>query len=266
MHHEGEAGAGLHARSLRSCWQRRQLGFVLELKRAVGGADGDGERVAAGALGKVGGLNGVGEELFDILFVFGGIKADDIFFNPAQHAELRLDDDADGVGVVGAFLGDLDVVLVVMVAAVDHDGGVAVVAAGLYEIDGVAVVAVDGDGDFGVVFDGGIDDGLQVPDVGVFCGHPWKSAGCRELFFDGAGLDDGLVKFHIVDVEGSDGKAARVGQIEHRFGGHQRHRAPFHPKKQGKTQKFPTGYRGIMVSDIRRGANKTEPPAEWCLQ
>ena len=42
-----------------------------------------------------------------------------------------------------------------------------------------------------------------------------------------AGVDDALGDLHVVDVERADGEPAVVGEVEHRLGGHQRHRALF---------------------------------------
>ena len=39
----------------------------------------------------------------------------------------------------------------------------------------------------------------------------------------GAGVDDRLGQFHVVDVERADREPAVVGEVEHRLGGHQRH-------------------------------------------
>ncbi len=112
VHDEGETRAGFH--DFFDAVEG-ELGFVLELEGAVGSANGDGEGVDAGAFDEVGGLDGIGEEFFDVLFVFFGIESDDVFFNSAEHAEFGFDDDADGVCVIGALLGDLDVVFVVVV-------------------------------------------------------------------------------------------------------------------------------------------------------
>ncbi len=88
------------------------------------------------------------------------------------------------------------------------------------------MIAVDGDGDFGVIGDGGVDDRLEILDVGVFAG----ALGDLEYaggFFLGAGFNNRLGQFHVVDVEGANGEPAVVGQIEHGFGCHERHKKPF---------------------------------------
>ena len=36
------------------------------------------------------------------------------------------------------------------------------------QVDGVAVIAVDGNRHFRMIFDGGVDDGSEVADVGIF--------------------------------------------------------------------------------------------------
>jgi hypothetical protein len=61
------------------------------------GADGDGQRVDAGALVEIGGLLGIGQELLDVLLVLLGVEADDVFLDPAEHPQLGLDDHAGRV-------------------------------------------------------------------------------------------------------------------------------------------------------------------------
>ena len=87
-------------------------------------------RVDAGAFcQKSVGLLRVGQELLDVLLVLFGVQADDVFLDPAEHAQLGFDDHAGRVGDLHRFGGELDVLFVRMVRAVDHDGGVAVVDA-----------------------------------------------------------------------------------------------------------------------------------------
>ena len=70
----------------------------LELVGPVGGADGDGERVASASLDKLDGLVDLGE----------ADAADDVFFDAAKLAQFGLDDDALLVGPIDDPPGDLD--------------------------------------------------------------------------------------------------------------------------------------------------------------
>ena len=103
------------------------------------------------------------------------------------------------VGVIHHLAADLDVLLERLVAGVDHDAGEAFVNAVLAQLEGVAVVEVDRDGDVGEA-DGGLDELLEINRVGVLARalgnleHDW-----RLLLF--AGLDDGLEELHVVDVK-----------------------------------------------------------------
>ncbi len=104
MHDQRQAGAGLH--DLLDAVER-QLGFVLELERAVAGADGDGQAVDAGAFAEIGGLLRIGQEFLDVLFIFLGVEADDVFFDAAEHAQLGFDDHAGGMGDLHRVGGEL---------------------------------------------------------------------------------------------------------------------------------------------------------------
>ena len=77
-----------------------------ELVGAVGGADGDGQRVALGLLDEVGGLLGVREQLLAGHRAFGAVAVFLVAFHRFQgteHAQFRFDGDADGVGEVHHF-------------------------------------------------------------------------------------------------------------------------------------------------------------------
>ena len=96
----------------------------LELVSAVAGADGDGQRVAAG----------LGHELLDLLGagVGGLVSGDlDLILNAGQSAQLGLDHNAVIVGILHDLLGDLDVLGKGLGGSVDHDGGEAAVNAAL---------------------------------------------------------------------------------------------------------------------------------------
>ncbi len=104
-----------------------------KLVSAVGGADGDGQGVAAGA----------GHELFDFLGtgVGSSLSGDiDIVLDAGQGAQLSLDNNASVVSVLNDLLGDLNVLLEGVGGSVDHNGGKATVNAALAGLEAVAVV------------------------------------------------------------------------------------------------------------------------------
>ena len=88
----------------------------------MAGADGDGQRITAGALDK-------------LLHVFrtgvGGVLRLDLDFvlHAGEGAQLSLDHDAVVVSIFDNLAGDADVFLKRFAALVDHDGGKAAVDA-----------------------------------------------------------------------------------------------------------------------------------------
>src|SRR5437879_4058848 len=87
---------------------------ALELESAVAGANGAGERIAAGFLYELLRCNRVGEAGVAILDL-------DVLLDAAEHAELSLDRDALGMGLVDHALGDLDILVEWIVGGIDHD-------------------------------------------------------------------------------------------------------------------------------------------------
>ena len=87
----------------------------LELISAVAGADGDGQRVAAGP----------GDELFDLFRtgVGGSMRRDlDVVLDAGESAQLGLDDDTMVMRVLDDLAGDLDVLFEGLGGGIDHDG------------------------------------------------------------------------------------------------------------------------------------------------
>ena len=80
-----------------------------------------------GALRKILRLLRIGQELLDVLLVFLGIEPDDVFLDPAEHAQLGLDDHARRMRDFHGFCGDVNVLFIWMMRAVDHHAGVPVV-------------------------------------------------------------------------------------------------------------------------------------------
>jgi hypothetical protein len=94
------------------------------------------------------------------------------------------------VGVIDDFFAEFDVLFKGEVTAVDHDAGEPLVDAFLAEVERIAVVEVNGDGDVGEA-DAGVDEFFEIDRVGILPG----SFGDLEHdggFFLFAGFDDGL--------------------------------------------------------------------------
>ena len=168
---------------------------VLALVGAVAGAVADGQRVAAGLFEKVHRLHGVG---------VGGGGAEHMVLHAGQHAQLALDGDAVGMGVLDHLAGQLHVVLIGQAAAVDHDAGVAARDAGLDAFQRSAVVQVQrhGDGAFGAVFPDGV-----AQDLGAFLlvrqAAVHKVGRAAQVGVGGLGpLQDGRRVQQLVDADG----------------------------------------------------------------
>ena len=114
-----------------------QLGDALV--DAVGGADGNGQRIDPGALDELGCLSGFG--------VAVAAAAVQIVLLAADLAQLGLDGDARCMAGPDHRLGDLDVLLKHVVGPVNHDGGVTG-AEGLHgQLKAAAVVQMHDHGD-----------------------------------------------------------------------------------------------------------------------
>ena len=184
--------------------------FGGELVRAVAGADGNCERIAAGARCEVDDLFGLG-----VVRNRGG----DFVFDAGEDAEFGFDRHIVRVGVFHHFLGESDVFFVGKRRAVDHHAGEAGVDAALAGFESVAVVEVEDDfglfaAEFLGVFHRALGHVAEDRGVGVFA----RALG--DLHYDGAfrlhrGLHDGLHLFHRVEVESRNGVAALDSLREH---------------------------------------------------
>ena len=216
VHDDGEAGDAL-LDLVEDVETELGVGAGLELVGAVGGADGDGEGVNTSALDKVLDLLGAS------VVVDLGL---DVVLDTGENAELTLDGDVAGVGVLDDLLGEGDVLLVGEGGAVDHDVGEAGLDARDNELEAVTVVKVEADGDALAVLGDllGVlnstlghvaEEGL----VGVVAGTLGNLEDDGALGLD-AGRDDGLHLLHVVEVEGGDGEATLDGVLEHLAGVH----------------------------------------------
>ena len=89
-------------------------------------ADRDRQAVDARSFREIDGLLRIGQKFLDVFLVFLGIQADDVFLNAAQHPQLRFDDHARLVSQLHG-LGEVHVLIVRMMAAIDHDRRVTII-------------------------------------------------------------------------------------------------------------------------------------------
>ena len=180
----------------------------------MAGADGDGQRVHAGALGKLDCLVGIG----DVLEARAARAV--AVFHAAQHADLAFDGDAALVRVVDHAARHFDVffesrrrLAVFLERAVHHHRGVAERDGALAGLKAVAVILVHGDGNVGIQLGGGLN---QLEEVEVLGKGARAAAGLdddRRLGLLG-GHHDGLNLLHIVDVERADAVSALGSLVE----------------------------------------------------
>jgi len=98
---------------------------------------------------------------------------------------------------------DFSILLEGFVAGVNHHAGETLVNALFAQVESVAVVQVDGDGDVGQA-DRRLDEFLEINGVGVLAGALGNLENQRRLFLF-AGFYDGLDELHVVDVECAQG-------------------------------------------------------------
>jgi hypothetical protein len=98
----------------------------------------------------------------------------DVVLDAGQHSQFAFDGDVVLVGVLDDLAREFDVLLVGVVAAVDHDGAETGLDAGLGQLEGVAMVQVQDDGDLVSLALGVLDRTLgqvaQEGAVGVLAG------------------------------------------------------------------------------------------------
>ena len=187
----------------------------LELVGAVRGADRDGQRIHAGLLYEVLHVGRVG-----VVRVLGG----HFVFDTGQHAQLAFDGHVVLVSVFHHFLRQRHVLIVGQRRTVDHHRRETHVDAVLAQLERVAVVEVQHDGDVLAQFLGVLHGALRhVAEqrlVGVLAcaGRNLQDHGRRSL---DARLDDGLHLLHVVEVECRNGITAFDGFGKHLAGVYQ---------------------------------------------
>ena len=197
-----------HRHDLADLAQALDVQLGRSLVDAVCGADGDSQRVHAGALCELSGLGGDG--------VAVAAAAVEVVFLAADLAQLSLHRDAGSVAGADHGLGDLDVLLKHMVRAVDHDGGVTGAESLHGQLVAAAVVEVHHDGDAGLRSSGGhhgVEHGRRSILQGA--GSGLDDDGSAQLLGSG---DDGLHHLHVLGIERADGVMVLLS-VEHQIFG-----------------------------------------------
>ena len=141
-----------------------------------------------------------------------------LVFHAGQYAQLALDRYVELVGVFNDLLGEGYVLLVRQVRTVDHHRREAHVDAALAQLERVAVVEVQYDGnvlaEFLGILDGALGHVTQQRLVGILAcaGRNLEDYGRRSL---DASRNDSLHLLHVVEVECRDGITAFDGLGEH---------------------------------------------------
>ena len=224
VQHDGEAGQTLAdlLQHVEAQGRRHQNALLvagallrLELIGAVAGADGDGQRVAAG----------LGDKLLHLLGAGVGRLVSgylDLVLDAGQGAQLGLHHDTVVMGVLHHLAGDLDILGKGLGGRVDHHGGEAAVDTALAGLKVGAVVQMQHDGDVGAAGHSGLHQLHQIGVVGVGAGAlaDLQDHGSMLLL---AGLGDALHDLHVVDVERADGVTAGICLFKHFLGSYQCH-------------------------------------------
>ena len=139
-----------------------------------------------------------------------------MLFHTGQAAQFGFDPHALVVGVFDHFFGLGDVFFKRQVGTVDHDRRKPAVNDFLADLEIGSMIQMENNGQV-LVFHGRLHQFANVDKPRVLLGS------CGNLenegrFFLVTGLHDALDDFHIVDVEGTDGKSFLVGTVEHFLG------------------------------------------------
>jgi len=224
VQHDGEAGQALADlfQHVEAQGRRHQNALLvdgallgLELIRTVAGADGDGQRVAAG----------LGHELLHLLgtgigrLVSGHLH---LVLDTGQGAQLGFHHNTVVVGILHHLLGDLDILSEGLGGCVDHHGGKAAVDAALAGLEIGAVIQMQHDGDVGAAGHSRFHQLHQIGVVGVGAGAlaDLQDHGSVLLL---TGFGDALHDLHVVDIERADGITAVICLCKHFLRSYQWH-------------------------------------------
>lgn len=216
VQYDGEAGEAL-CHLFQNVKAELRFGTGLELIGAVAGADRDGEGIDPRLGRKFINFVRIGE--------LRVLCADfDRVLDAREFAEFRLDHHAVVVGIIDHFARDADIFVQRVFGSVDHDGGEAVFDAALAEVEGIAVIQVQRDGETGGL-DRRFHQLFEVDGIGVFSRARGDLQDEGRILRD-ACVYDSLDDFHIVDVKSADRIAVLIALFEHFFGCDQWHKRP----------------------------------------
>ena len=175
-----------------------------ELVCAVGGTDRDREGVNTGAGNEILNLFGTG---------VGGVLSANFILNACKNTELALNNASALVSVINDLLGQGDIVFVVEMRTVDHNGGETAVDAGLTDLKICAVVKVKSEIN-AAVLNCCASKAHKVCVLSILtraCGNLENNGG----LFLSSRLGDSLDDLHVVNVESADSIAAGISLLEH---------------------------------------------------
>ena len=179
----------------------------LEFVGAVAGADGDSQRVAAGA----------GCEINNFFWMrihgFVGFNGNFIF-HAGQRAEFCFDHNTVIMRIFNNFTGEGNIFFIGLGRSVDHNGGETAVNTALAELEAVTVVQMQSDRDFGIQLNRGFHQLDQVGVVGIGAGPLGNLQNDGSLQLAGS-IGNALDDLHVVDVERADCVSAVISFFKH---------------------------------------------------
>ena len=208
MEHDGEAGqtAGDLLQNVEPQRRGNQNALLVpgallggELISAVGGADGDGQRVTAGLLHKLLYVLGTG-----VGMVFGR----NLVLDTGQHTQLALHRHIVLVGILHDLLRQRHVLIVRQVRTVDHHRRETHIDAILAKLEGIAVIQMQHDRNvlaqlLGILH-GTLGHVAQNGRIGILAGTRRHLHNHGRRSFD-ARLHDGLHLLHVIEIESGNG-------------------------------------------------------------
>ena len=118
------------------------------------------------------------------------------------------------MSVLDNLTGQSDVLLEGLGGSINHNGGEAAIDAALAQLEGIAVVQVQHNGNIRILDYGSLNQLHQVGVVGISAGALGNLEDNGAMQLTGS-LGDTLDDFHVVDVESTDCVAAIICLLEH---------------------------------------------------
>ena len=187
---------------------KAQLRFLAGFKfeSAMAGANGNGQRIDAGAVYKI--LNLVRVSIIGLV----GFHADFVF-HAGELTQFAFNGDAACMCIIHHFFGNRHVFLIIEMGTVDHNGGKAAVNALLAQLKAGAVIKMQRNRQAGF-FHRRLYHMIQIAVMRVFAGRTRNLQNNRGIQFL-AGFHNALHNFHIVHVERADRITAVIRLFKH---------------------------------------------------